>query len=215
MFCVCFGPAVDRLTRRGRNPRSGRAGVGDLDSGRIPYFIEGDIVVESAASLSLQPGVVVIQNPYCRFLIEGRLLAVGTQTDTIRFHASDASFGGEGLHFLNTDSSTQDSSRLEYCELTDGVGSLPPDNFLHGGGIYIKNSSRLRLSHCFIHHYRTLSIIGTAGINGSYQTNHGKIADFTGNLLNAQNAIFALFINPLTSNRFCAILNNDIITPGG
>ncbi len=142
-----------------------------------PYIIEGNIVVQSTASLTIQPGVTVIQNRYSRFRIEGQLLAIGTPSDSIRFQAADTSSGSEALDFLNTNLSAQDSSKLDYCEISYGVASASPDFYMHGGGLFIQNSSRLRVSHCYIHHCRTKDVIGANGQNATTPGGAGGAGD--------------------------------------
>jgi hypothetical protein len=132
-----------------------------------PYIIEGNIVVESSGSLTIAAGVSVIMNVGSRFRVEGRLLAIGTVNDSILFLAADTSIGSEGVHFLNTNFSPLDSSRLAYCEFSYGVATVIPDPYMHGGGVYVKNSSRLLIDHCYFHHCRTLDAYGANGVNGS------------------------------------------------
>jgi hypothetical protein len=131
-----------------------------------PYYIEGNVLVNSTSILIIQPGVDVLFLPGCRFRIEGQLVAIGTPTDSIIFTATDTTWGSEGLHFLNINFSGMDSSRLEYCIISYGVGSPVPDPYMHGGGIYINNSSELRISHCLITRCRTMDVVGANGAPG-------------------------------------------------
>ena len=53
-----------------------------------PYLIEGEISIPSGTALLIDPGVEVIFQVHRKFIIEGQLTAVGTESDTILFTAS-------------------------------------------------------------------------------------------------------------------------------
>jgi len=132
-----------------------------------PYILDGNCVVQPADSLIVQAGVTVLFPPLVRLRIEGQIQALGTAADSVVFTATDTSQGMESLDFLNTDTSPRDSSVLEYCVFRYGVASPSPDPYMHGGGLYIKNSSRLRVSHCTIERCRTRVAYGSNGTSGS------------------------------------------------
>jgi len=139
---------------------------GTWDIAGSPYIIQGNCVITSVSTLTIESGVVVLMEPFNRLRCEGRLLAIGTVTDSIIFTASDTVQGCEGLDFLNLNQNPLDSSRLEYCRISYGVGSPYPDTYMHGGGLFIKNSSKIRLDHCFITRNRTQYVLGAAGVAG-------------------------------------------------
>jgi len=138
-----------------------------------PYILDGNVVLHADSTLVIEPGVTVLFPPDNRFRIEGQLLAIGTSQDSIIFTATDPGSGCESLDFLSTNSSPRDSSQLEFCVIRYGTASPAPDTYMHGGGLYIKNSSRLRVSHCLISYCRTRDIIGEDGANGTGGQNGG------------------------------------------
>ena len=166
-----------------------------------PYILDGNIVVHQDSALTIQSGVDVLMDPFRRFRIEGQILALGTQQDSIRFIATDTTEGSEGLDFLNTNLSPRDSSKLVYCDISYGVASPSPDPYMHGGGLYIKNSSRLLVSHCLISHCRTRDVTGADGANGGTGENGGpgeSVAAGHGGAIYIQNSNPALYDNTLS-----------------
>ncbi|MGB5529302.1 MAG: hypothetical protein WBQ32_04965, partial [Ignavibacteriaceae bacterium] len=53
-----------------------------------PYHINDDITIHADSALTIEPGVEVIFQGHYRFIINGIINAVGTQTDSIRFTAA-------------------------------------------------------------------------------------------------------------------------------
>jgi len=144
---------------------------GTWDLAGSPYLVEGEITLNSNQTLTIDPGVEVLFQGWYKFIVEGILLAVGTEEDSILFTATDTTFGWHGLRFY--DLSTQpDSSKLVYCKVTYGRSSS--DNSAntdkHGGVIFALNSDKLTIAHCLIEHNMTGNVLGSAGPNGSAGT---------------------------------------------
>jgi hypothetical protein len=96
--------------------------------GGSPYEIQGEITIPDGLTLTIEPGVLVEFQGHYKFIVEGRLLAVGTETDTIVFTINDTtgfsipdtSLGGwHGIRF-NWTSPANDSSKIIYCKLQYG-----------------------------------------------------------------------------------------------
>jgi hypothetical protein len=116
-----------------------------------PYHINGEITIPNGETLTIEPGVEVIFTGHYKFNIQGRILAAGTEQDSIIFTANDHSTGWHGLRFDNTPSSN-DSSIIEYCRLEYGKANTGSGNVNRcGGAIYIK-CDQLRISHCLLQH---------------------------------------------------------------
>jgi parallel beta-helix repeat protein len=86
------------------------------------YIVEGTIHVSYGASLSIEPGAVFYflgtGSVIYGFYVEGVIIAVGTETDTIKFMPAPGSpgWGGIGIY------SDQSDSRLVYCYVTGANG---------------------------------------------------------------------------------------------
>ncbi len=117
-----------------------------------PYLVQAAIIVVDGATLTIEPGVEVRFQGSYKFLILGRLLAIGTVSDTILFTAADTSIGWLGIRFEMTQA-TNDTSRFEYCKFQYGKAN-GTSSITHGGGIFIDgyskvNVSHSRFTHCF------------------------------------------------------------------
>jgi hypothetical protein len=106
-----------------------------------PYIINGSIQIPNDSTLTIDPGVTINFQGTYKFLINGRLLAIGTATDTIVFTAADTSIGWRGIRFVNT-ATTNDSSKIIYCKIEYGKATgLSPEDV--GGGVYFSNYSKV------------------------------------------------------------------------
>ena len=113
-----------------------------------PYNVQGSIQIADATTLTIQPGVTVNFQGMYKLDIQGRLLAIGTSTDTIIFTAANTTNGWRGIRFDNTPS-TNDTTIIKYCKIQYGkaTGSSPYDN---GGAFYSNSFSKLLISNCNI-----------------------------------------------------------------
>lgn len=117
-----------------------------------PYLIQGSIMIPNDSTLTIEPGVMVNFQGTYKLLVLGRLLAIGTVTDTITFTASDTTNGWRSIRFDGTPV-TNDTSKILYCKVQYGKATgVPPDD--HGGAFYFNNFSRVLISHCYISHCR-------------------------------------------------------------
>ena len=87
-------------------PLSGTLGPGT-------YYIVSAISVGPGDSLTLEPGTVFLFNGNFDFKVFGKLTAIGTETDSIKFmQNSDYIATWDGIDFYGAGT---DSSRFEYC----------------------------------------------------------------------------------------------------
>ncbi len=115
-----------------------------------PCYVCGDIEINEGDELIIEPGVEVIFNGYYKMTVNGRLEAIGTESETILF--TSASPEAERWHricFLNLDTNGQDPSVIDYCQFQygdgdyGGPGGSSEDD---GGAILCENSSNLTIS---------------------------------------------------------------------
>ena len=92
-----------------------------------PYNIIGEITIADATTLTIEPGVVVEFQGHYKLNVEGILLAIGTETNTIEFTVNDTTGlsnkettdgSWHGIRFVNNTSA--DSSKLVYCKIQYG-----------------------------------------------------------------------------------------------
>jgi predicted outer membrane repeat protein len=125
-----------------------------------PFYIQGDITIPNDSTLIIEPDVMVVFQGHYALNVQGRLLAIGNETDNITFTIDDtAGFhnpnitqgGWNGIQFIDTPNEN-DSSKIIYCIIQYGkaVGSNPPDN--SGGAIFISNFNKVLISKSIISH---------------------------------------------------------------
>lgn len=118
-----------------------------------PYKILGNITIPDGGTLTIESGVEVIFEGQFKLDVKGRLLAIGTKTDSINLYSTTSKWKGIKFHSIL---STNDSSKLVYCNIfnshaisSDFPRSANMDDF--GGGISVYNYSKLLIQNCAIH----------------------------------------------------------------
>lgn len=118
-----------------------------------PYYVTGAITIPNGETLTIQPGVTVSFQGNYMFQVLGRIIAIGTATDTITFTAADAVTGWHGLRFINTPS-TNDTSKFIYCKIENGNAPTGTGDTRYGSGIFIRGFSKVVVSHCLFQNNR-------------------------------------------------------------
>lgn len=113
-----------------------------------PYRINGEITIPNDSTLTIEPGVEVVFMGHYKFNVQGRLLAVGTQLDSIHFTAANTQTGWHGIRFHSTPG-TNDSSKISYCSFRYGKANTGDYNGADrcGGAISIRGFSKLAVAH--------------------------------------------------------------------
>jgi parallel beta-helix repeat protein len=109
-------------------------------------LVVGEVRVPPGQVLYIQPGVEVLFQVYCKLIVDSAaaLIAIGTETDSIRFDEYSPGINWHGIRFIYA----SDSSKLKYCQLRHGWASGSGDDS-YGGGIYCYYSNPL-ISNCLI-----------------------------------------------------------------
>lgn len=113
-----------------------------------PYNVAGSIMVPPGSTLQIQPGVTVNFTGHYKFLIKGSLKAIGTTANNILFTASNQSTGWYGIR-IDAPAITEDSTILSFCKIEYGIANGSGDD-QNGGGIFIKNFSKVNINNCTI-----------------------------------------------------------------
>lgn len=126
----------------------GGAVSGSWNLAGSPYQIQGSIQVPNGSTLTIDPGVEVVFQDNYQLQVNGRLLAIGTISDSIIFTAADTNSPWSGIRFPST-AVTNDSSKIVFCKLeySKATGSSSLGN---GGALNFTNFSKAIVSHCQI-----------------------------------------------------------------
>lgn len=103
-----------------------------------PYIITADIDVISSTTLTIDPGVEVRFDGNYQFQVHGKLTAVGTSTDSIKFTRNNPTEAskGKGIRFIFTSNGfSSEISKLSFCIIEHN------NNSSSGGGVYASNSN--------------------------------------------------------------------------
>ncbi len=122
-----------------------------------PYLIQGHVMIPDNLTLTIEPGVTVNFQGAYKLYVQGRIIAIGTVTDTITFTATDTASGWQGIQFDNTPV-TNDSSKFYYCKLQYGKSTSG------GGAINIVGFPKIIISNCNISHCRADAYPGGGAI---------------------------------------------------
>jgi hypothetical protein len=117
-----------------------------------PYQVQGAIQIPNDSTLTIQPGVTVEFQGHYKLIVAGRLLAIGSATDSITFTAVNTTTGWYGIRFSLT-ATTNDTSKISYCRIFYGKANGSGDD-TQGGGIFFKTVSKAiisnsRISNCY------------------------------------------------------------------
>jgi predicted outer membrane repeat protein len=142
----------------------GGAVSGIWSSANSPYLIQSSVIIPDGLTLSIEPGVQVIFQGSHQLFVQGRILALGTSTDTISFTAANTSVGWRGIRFDNTPISN-DSSKFAYCkiEYAKNLAALSDGN---GGGMYVNLFPKISLRNTLFKNCVT-SCVSCNGNNGN------------------------------------------------
>lgn len=121
---------------------------GTWDFAGSPYLIYGEIEIPNGETLTINPGCLIEFQEHYKLKVQGRLLAIGTEQDSIRFTVADTTGfynlattdgGWRGFIFDQTPA-TNDSTRIVHA-IIEFVKSLE-----YGAGSYVNNFDKLKIS---------------------------------------------------------------------
>jgi len=107
-----------------------------LSAERSPYFVSGTVTVPAGSSLTIEPGVRFIIDSRGRFLVRGKIQALGTEEAPILFERKPCISYWGGIRLENT----REDNVLQWCRISR-VSAI--------GAVYA-GSSKLTVDSCLI-----------------------------------------------------------------
>ncbi|MDD2563485.1 MAG: choice-of-anchor Q domain-containing protein [Salinivirgaceae bacterium] len=173
------------------------------------------IKVPLGADLIINPGVIVHFQGFYGLSVYGSIRAIGTESDSILFTATDtAGFsnlfvneGGWKSIFMKSNNEQSDSSVFEYCRFEYAKTDTTTKS---GGAMHVEGFSKLRISNCTFSNNRAFLHAGAIYLLNSkakieynaFVLNHGGSEDFWGygGAIHGFNSEVDLFWNHFHSN---------------
>ncbi len=108
----------------------------------------GNVSVVSGSTVNILPGTIIkFQGHYKLSVLDGVILAVGTETDSIVFTTENIETGWHGVRFYENQSS--DTSKFFYCLFEHGMAYDEGDDYdENGGAIFSLLHDQVILSNC-------------------------------------------------------------------
>ena len=138
-----------------------------------PYEVIGDITIPSSQVLTIEAGVEVNFQDYYTFIIEGNLVAIGTETDSIFFTTDNQTTGWGGIKVET--SNPNDIITLSYCKIEYGK-TLVTDEYpdMNGGAMKLLSSNAV-CTNCVFAYNTSLPSEGMGG--AIYAINTGSYSE--------------------------------------
>ena len=128
-----------------------------------PYIVMDSLKIPDGETLEIEEGVVVKFNTTEMFLIDGCIIAEGTQEQPILFTALDNSVRWGGIGWDQTLVSNE-TSILKHC-IFEYAYAYNPDNILgynSGGAVSVNGYENIEISHCIFRY----NLAAEPGVNG-------------------------------------------------
>ncbi len=125
-----------------------------------PYMILGNIIIPNGETLTIDPGCIILFQGHHALDVQGKLLAIGTEQDSIRFSVADTTGfanpsndngGWKGIRFDETPE-TNDWSLFYFCRF-DFCKNISESFWANlTGPIFIKYFSKTYFTNCHFTH---------------------------------------------------------------
>ena len=165
-------------------------------------FVHCDVDIADGATLTIDPGVVVLFMGPFHIDVKGRLLAKGSPGDSIRFTRESNYWSGIQLNSINP---ANDSTILDYVVIKYS------GNQNSGAGFSISQTAKVSLSNSLRQHCAASSTGGAVSISSSQIKMHSNT--FRSNSASYGAAIFVVDATVRITNSF--FLTNAAVTTGG
>jgi hypothetical protein len=124
-----------------------------------PYQVIGTLTIPTNQTLTIEAGVEVNFQGYYQFIVDGKLLATGTEANIISFTTDNHAIGWGGIRL----DETPDISVFYYCNFEYGKTSTGDYPDIHGGAVLLKDANAKFYNCTFAHNDATGDDNGIGG----------------------------------------------------
>lgn len=128
--------------------RGRETGIWDCDT----IFVIGDILVPEGETLTINSGTKVFFVRDCNIDVDGTLLALGTEQDSIKFFSKNTTEGWRGITFYDSDVDGAQASQFKYCQFINGNANGEDSYAQRGGAISIVDASNVSIKNSLFYH---------------------------------------------------------------
>ncbi len=137
-------------------------------------LVEGNLVIQPGELLVITPGTMVQFQSYYRIDVQGRIMATGTESDSILFTIRDTSNfyaqlqgrgGWSGIRFRQP-AAGEDSSVFSYCRFEFSKATEDSIN-CYGGALFAHDFNKLRIGNCLFFNNYSFYSGGAVYLNNS------------------------------------------------
>ena len=178
-----------------------------------PYLVVDTITVPTGDTLTIEAGVIIRFQGHYKFYVNGTLLALGTEEDTILFTADNPDEGWFGVRF----SSQSENNLLRYCKFEYGTTADVGFPSQHGGAVLL-DAAEARIEHCVFENNKAFGDDnGMGGAIYAINTSYLKISNctFINNSAYGEGGAVRLFGDIGSSFDSCVFINNSVSYGGG
>ncbi len=179
-----------------------------------PTYVYDNITIPDGQTLTINPGITVSFDGYYKVDVQGRVLAIGTEQDSIRFTA-EASNPWHGFRLENTPVSN-DSTKFVHCSFTNALGGTEHPDY-RGSALSAFNVNKILVKHSsFRNNSNPCPLYSSMGgavylYNSSIKIQH---SEFINNDCGNTGGVIGMHgSSPLIE--YCKFINNSAINAGG
>lgn len=167
-----------------------------------------DITIDDDITLNIEPKVYIEFQGVYGIYVNGRILANGTEADSIIFTSKNQTNGWKGIIFENT-ALANDTSKFNYCSF-----SYAKNSSLQGGAISVINFSKIKIDHSFFSNNSALDGGAIFADSSDIQIKHTKFRNNSANNTNGKGGAIYCYNGADIYTLNCEFINNTAFSGG-
>jgi len=179
-----------------------------------PIYVYDDITIPDGNTLTINPGVTVHFDGYYQVAVQGRVLAMGTEQDSIRFTAEESD-PWHGFRLIDTPASN-DSTKFVYSSFTNASGGTTSPEY-NGSALYVRNFHKVLVQNSsFRNNSNPCPLLSGAGGAANFSNSNAAIrhSEFINNSSGNVGGAISSHNSSLTIEN-CQFIGNSSANSGG